>query len=92
MDDYKFMAAVDYIVQGDFLNAAKVFEDVADPAMVKEFSEMITFDSSGPHVGVCADLIATISEARGYYIEAKNDEAAWMVALFVAIAKKVSGC
>ena len=91
MDDYKFMAAVDYIVQGDFLNAAKVFESVADPAMVKEISKMVTFDSSVPHVGVCADLIATLSEARGDYIEAK-DEAAVMIALFVAMTKKMSEC
>ena len=91
MDDYKFMAAVDYVMHGDFSNAADIFEGVADPAMVKQVSEMITVDGSVPHVGVCADLIATLSEARGDYIEAK-DEAAMMIALFVAIAKKVSEC
>ena len=92
MDDYKFMAAVDYVMHGDFSNAADIFEGVADPAMVKEISKMVTFDSSGPRISVCADLIATISEARGHYVEAKNDEAAATIALFVVMAKKMSEC
>ena len=94
MDDYKFMAAVDYVVQGDFLNAAKVFESDVDHDMVKLIDIITVLDKSATSASVCADLIGVLAEARGESIEATGEKVylEGLIALFVVLAKKAAEC
>ena len=93
MDDNKFMAAIGYITQGDYLNAAEVFESEVDPGLVAMLDENTVWDESVQMSTVNADLVAVLSGARGEFIEHKGfGDHESLTAFFVALAKKAAKC
>ena len=61
MDDYKFMAAVDYVVHGDFSNASVRADLVAILSSAR--NEFIERKGFGDHKGLTAFFVAMSKKA-----------------------------